>query len=426
MINENKRLDLAFAALDVLGQPGTNADRLVAAMRAINGIVLTGASDAVREEIESFGLNYNSTIRRHPSASSDGPQKLDEADASELVLHLKQVCELIRDSETQRILKRLRQHGGVLPEAEVIEARRHRDWFVPRFMQECRDVIEKLSQLDDCDGRLPEDQRSSIPFFSLFLFSEWHVIDSVPIILEGLQLGGECPFELFGDAVHEQVPRYLAQFLPSDLDRIDELIRDSSVNLYVRWAAAGSYKFLVRDQNVSPDDAVARLDRLFHHTKTVGDDGRPGSGHCYELSSGILETIYTIGGASSSTVFADDQNWNFVDQSVFNPVDAGVPARIAEDSELTVELLRLPPTRLEDCLKKLRNWAAFRPVSKPVQRPVAARPSVSTRPVPRRTVQNAPPSTSKPARPAERVSRNARCPCGSGKKYKQCCLRKDS
>ena len=28
-------------------------------------------------------------------------------------------------------------------------------------------------------------------------------------------------------------------------------------------------------------------------------------------------------------------------------------------------------------------------------------------------------------RQGERVGRNAACPCGSGKKYKQCCLRKD-
>jgi len=30
-----------------------------------------------------------------------------------------------------------------------------------------------------------------------------------------------------------------------------------------------------------------------------------------------------------------------------------------------------------------------------------------------------------PAPPAQRVGRNDPCPCGSGKKYKHCCMRKD-
>lgn len=201
---------------------------------------------------------------------------------------------------------------------------------------------------------------------------------------------------------------------------------DSHANLYVRWSAAGRYKYLVRDQKVSVDDAVARLDRLFHETKNTGDDGCPGSEHCYELSAGLMDVIYSIGGSSRSTVFPDDQNWDFVEEWIISRKELNEPSGSADACETTDVLRRLPPTRIEDCLEELRRWAAFEPTAKPLQRP-EPRPSERPKPaVSRPSNQPLPPSVEKPVGRAARVPRNAPCPRGSGKKYKQCCLRKET
>ena len=427
MTLETTRLDQALAVLDALEQPGPYPGRVSAAISSFSGFVLTGASDAVRNAMESFGNTVNAMIRRDPtgSGSSGTFPELSEEDARELAIPLRQVGELTRDVETERILARLRHHDGVLPEAEVTEARRHQAWFIPHLMRECRDQIAKLRKLDNPEDRLPDNEYSSLPVFSLFLFSEWNASESIPVVLEGLKLPGEAPFELFGDAVHELQPRYLAQFVPERLDQVDAIIRDPHANDYVRWSSAKSYKYLVRDQRISVDDAVSRLDRLFHETKVVGDGGRAGLGHCYELSAGILAVICDIGGSSWSTIPTDEQNWDFIDEWIIGKGDPDEPSGSASDWEPTARLLRLPPTRVEDCLEELRDWAAFRPRSTRVPQPAVPTPRQRPKPAASRpTAPNSPPTSSAPTPQTTRVPRNAPCPCGSGKKYKQCCLRK--
>lgn len=425
MTLENTRLDQAFAILDSLQQTGSAADRFFTALQELNGIILTGLSDSVRDAIESFGLKYNAIRRGHPAESPESFPKLSDEEADELVVGLRQVAELIRDTESERILNRLHNHDSVLPEAEVIEARRHREWFVPYLLSECREQIEKLKKLEYHDDTSADDQTSSVPFFSLFLFSEWGIDDSVPVIMEGMSLPGEAPFALFGDAVHSQLPKYLAQFLANDLDRIDALITDPQANLYVRWSSANSYKYLVRDQIISIDDAVTRLEHLFHQTKIADDNGRPGAEHPYELSAGLLDVICSIGGASRTTISTDNKNWDFIDEAVISTEDVSELSEIADDEEATAELRRLPPTRVEDWLEELRFWASFRLDDKPFSRTPAPSHSKPARPaIPPRSAANLPPAVVKPVKQPARVPRNAMCPCGSGKKYKQCCLRK--
>lgn len=419
MAHEKTRLDQAAAALQALDQPGSPSDRISTAMELLSGFMLTGASDEVRSAMESFGLRYNAVLQGYPQAAAQTHPELSDQDARGLMFYLRQACEFTRASETQRILARLRHHGGVLPEAEVTEARRHRDWFVPHLLRECRDQIEKFKKLGDSDQQLPADQHSSVPFFSLYLFSEWQVVDSIPVVLEALKLPGEGPFELFGDAVHEQVPCYLAQFFPDDLDQVDALVRDARANLYVRWAAAGSYKYLVRDRRISTTAAVVRLDRLFHETKIVGDDGRPGPGHDYELSAGILDVVCSIGGSSLSTIAADESNWDFIDETIIHPEDV---------AGAMTDLHRLAPTRGEDCLASIRGWATFtvedepEPLAAPWPRPRPRSQPVTTVP----SAENWPPPVQKPIQRTQRVGRNEKCPCGSGKKYKQCCMRSET
>lgn len=178
MMLEDSPLDRAFAVLDALEQSRPYPERVAAALPSLSGFTLTGAPDAVRDAVEAFGLQYNAMVGRYPAGSADTPAELDDEDARELAEQLRQVAGLTRDAETERILARLRDHGGVLPEEEIVEARRHQDWFVPHLMREFREQTAKLRKLDDVDELLPDDERSSVPFFSLFLFSEWN--DSSP------------------------------------------------------------------------------------------------------------------------------------------------------------------------------------------------------------------------------------------------------
>jgi preprotein translocase subunit SecA len=60
-----------------------------------------------------------------------------------------------------------------------------------------------------------------------------------------------------------------------------------------------------------------------------------------------------------------------------------------------------------------------------VPEPAPSRPVVASRPAAGVTVsRSAPARRPEPARSGQKVGRNDACPCGSGKKYKKCCLAK--
>ena len=134
--NEETRLDQAMAVLEASDQTDCYAERWTTVSMLFNGLELTGASDDIRQAIEAYGMGCNAIMQPY-QASVDSTCDFDEADAAELVELSVQLAERIRNAESDRILARLRHHGGVLPEAEIIEARRHRDWFVPLLLQEC-------------------------------------------------------------------------------------------------------------------------------------------------------------------------------------------------------------------------------------------------------------------------------------------------
>ncbi len=426
-MTENNRLDCAMSAFNALSQLGTDLERLFAAMTSLDGILLTGASDPILQAIEDLGLHYNAICKNYsPDAFHPDRVSFNATDAADLVARMRNTIEVIRDGETERILSRLRHHHGKLPEAEIIEVRRHRDLFIPILMREFRDEIDKVQRHLDRHDRSTYDEHNSVPFFAFYLFSEWDTVESIPVVFECLKLSDDGPFDLLSDGLHEQLSHYLAQFLSHDLDQIDAIICDPKLNMFVRWSAVTSYHYLVRDQNITLEDSIARLEKNFHATKVIGADGRPGESHCYEVSAAILVMLQKMG-SSMQNILSDSQNWNFIESSIFHP-DYAKPL---SESDVQKELRRLSPTRIPDCLECLRHWAAFEsPAPKPaLKSAILNSESPSRSPMPSIPssghIQESPSrSVSGTLRQEERTPRNAKCPCGSGKKYKQCCLRR--
>lgn len=424
MLNEgHQRFEKAMAVIDQWSKDTPATNRISGALAEMNEFELTGASETLCESIEAWGVRYNRLMQNAQEAAGDESASLSEPEAVELASSLRATCELIRSVESERVLSRLRDHQGRLPEAEIELIRKYRDWFVPLLLQECAADIEKLEQAQDGDDASASDAVSSIALFTLYLASELELAESMPVLLRGLKLPGDLPFDLYGDAIPEQVPRYLAQFLSHEIDRIDAIVLDASLNTFVRWCSAGSYQYLVRDKVLTLEDAVQRLDRLFEATKVADEAGRPAYGHEYELSAGIVETIASIGGASLSTVVDSAHQWDFIDDFIISRSDLARADVQTDPSGLTDELRSLSATRIEDCLEELRDWASFREYEYTAS-PSAPIPRPASRPTP-----NPPPNQFtlqpplKPVVRSERTPRNADCPCGSGKKYKKCCMR---
>jgi hypothetical protein len=410
----NTNLDRAVKAIEILADEGRDpTERYEEAMKALDGAETSSLAEDFRQRIEGEGQCCNLIRRHNPVEAPSSEAKIDEEDARQLVSSASTIAETLRDAAIEAIMARLRSHDGKLPIVEIQTARRHRALFTPILLAELRDSIQWSRENPSTERGMGYE--SDVPFFTFWLMFEQEDATAVPIILESLHLPGEAPFDLYGDVIHEYLAQFLACFLPDKLDQIEDLIRDPDANLYVRWASTGAISYLVRDEKLRPEDAIARLTKLFFECRVIGEDGRPGLGHHYELSAAILNEILKVGGTSKENIPDTDEVWDFVEEQI-----------VSREEFYDNQGLNLPtsPTRIEDCLSELKNWACFNPPPKRKSRLLERmnRPGILPEISPETVVV---PSASTVRASENRVGRNHPCPCGSGKKYKKCCMRKN-
>lgn len=407
-------LDKAVAAIGILqDDPRPPIQRYEAAMNSLDSLELSSLGEDARQRVDFELVRCNQILAKYSIKETDSFAEVIDADAVQLVSHILDMAKVVRDSAIETVMARLRHHQRKLPVPEIETARRHRSLFIPILLQELQDDAHRL-------GNEPQDaethgDHSSVPFFAFLLMFEWNVTAAVPLILQTLRLPGEAPFELYGDIVHEYASRFLAHFLAEDPDRIEALIRDPDANLYVRWAACGAYRYLVRDEKMTNADAIKSLTTFAYDCRVIGDDARPGMGHPYELIAGILDTIGMLGGGSEEIIPNTDEIWKFVDETVIDREYFYGQNQAEEPPKY--------PTDMPDCLGELQHWAAFDHKPEIGQRP--PKPKDRPRPSP---IQLPQPSLVEPQQQvsSQRIGRNELCPCGSGKKYKKCCLRTSS
>jgi hypothetical protein len=316
------------------------------------------------------------------------------------------------DIDAAAIIQALDNCRGEIPEAAMRQCQQHREQMIPHLIRAIQRATERVENGDEPIG--------NSHWIAVYLLWEFEAQEALPAILTALALPEEGTYELFGDGITEHFEYILATLVGDRLEIIDDMIDLFSLDEYVRSAAMKVYPVLVRDERMSRAEAVERLRR---HLRTA------------------IACPYSTG-----------TEWLICELCKLNPQEAVAEIREAFErervGEMTIDLsyaenwiargesgmqdaLRMiPPTKLEDAVEFLREspfffnevdddgddfdnfeddeslWAE------------ADGPDIEERamfPGPSATIRNEGP----------RIGRNDPCPCGSGKKYKKCCLRSD-
>ena len=205
----------------------------------------------------------------------------------------------------------------------------------------------------------------------------------------------------------------LALFSRNGTEQIDELLRDTSVDKFVRWAASTAYKFMVRDGTVSRDFAVATLHA--HLKWYIANEDR-------ELIAPIICELSDLAAEETWETIKAAHDRDLVDISVVHL--EFVEMQIGKGEETLQETLaRCRPTGMPDTIEELSRWAAFRETPEKPARPAAIHPPQS--PVPRPSFLSSGTDQRQQVGTVRLghaiIGRNDPCPCGSGKKFKKCC-----
>ena len=302
-----------------------------------------------------------------------------------------------------------------LPEEALRTCQRHRELVTPRLIE----VLQEAGRL----GREGIVREGSATTYALYLLTEFRAKEALPAVLEIFSLREPLLDELIGDSVTEFTRRILAVLADDQPDLIESLIPSPHLDDYIRWEAASALCQLVKEGRLTRDDGVERLARQMRAAIQTEDTWAATITVSALGALNPLELQDEIKGVfDEGWVEEDLMDWKCFHEHDLHPDQPG----------LCPDLLTWEPASVADTVEEIRGWHCFseqarqdherweeREAEKEFARAFgvieeshfdsdAVDPSGDVL----RTIR----------RDTLRVGRNDPCPCGSGKKYKKCCL----
>lgn len=187
---------------------------------------------------------------------------------------------------------------------------------------------------------------------------------------------------------------------------------------FCRWAAATALVYAVIDGMANREAVLEFFSTLF-----TGQEAEADSAFWDGLASSIYHLYPEELMGAIEKAYADD----LISPGMIGPKD--FERTLALGKEKTLQRTRTDmKQRMKDNIHdEMSWWACFTSPSVDLrpkesfdgQTQQKSKPEKQKQAKP---LQQAKPSQSQPARSTPKVGRNAPCPCGSGKKYKKCCL----
>ncbi|GLS42638.1 DUF1186 domain-containing protein [Methylobacterium brachythecii] len=239
-------------------------------------------------------------------------------------------------------------------------------------------VVEGFA--DDPDA--PSDDEANLLFWGLHALAAARDTRLFAPLLRLLRQDPEALDGLLGDALSITLPRVLAGSFDGDTDALFRLILDSTVDDAVTSSAFTAMSFLVREGRIAPDQAKTLIIR-FDEAKVAVEDSLGWTGWEQAIAYlGLAELAPRVEAARKDGRITDE----FSDLPWFRRALRQVTSEPPSFQSFEGEAYGY----LDDPIRQLA-WTAEE-AGQPVTNPF------------------------------KDVGRNDPCPCGSGKKYKKCCL----
>jgi hypothetical protein len=302
------------------------------------------------------------------------------------------------DMDVAEMLDTFADHDGVPVEA-IRAARAQREVAVPAFL----DVIERY--LDD--DTMPHERDAL--FLIFHLLGEWREQKAYRPLARLLRGPPDELSELLGDAITETSHRVMAAVFDGDPQPLYDIVTDPRADEFVRARMCEALAILVLRDQLPRAELVRFLERCYSGLSPqkdchvwVGWAGAISMLGLVELDPLVVQAFKRGSIAAYEMDFED-----FAQDLKYGIEHPGAPPRYAADKEFTL---------FGDTIEELSTWAAFNPQTRRDEEDEVDFSDGSQN----KLSQWSPwvPASN----PFKGIGRNDPCPCGSGKKFKKCCL----
>ncbi len=253
------------------------------------------------------------------------------------------------------------------------------------------------------DGAEPSQRTDNILFYGIYLMAQMREPRAFQPLCRFGAAGADIG-DILGDGLTEHFSLILARTFSGDLAPLRALIEAADADEFVRDAGFGALSWLTATGRVDHEETAAYLRALF-------DTMQPKAGNM--AWDGWQEAIALLGLEDLAPLVerAFDLEWVPCYVTSFQHFKNDLrAARAASDPTGPFPRYVREDGALDDVAAMLSRWVSFRPAPEPGKRDSAVMPL------------NRMDSATPIRNPYRNVGRNDPCPCGSGKKFKKCCL----
>jgi hypothetical protein len=272
------------------------------------------------------------------------------------------------------------------PAHALAEAVRLREDMVPLLLAELERLVE------DPQAFLDEPTSYMRHLCAAYLLAQFREPRAYSLLLRCARLPGETLEALFGDFLSGDLGAVLASVSHGRVEALMTLVENGSAYELARLAALDALLVLVAEDAMPRADLVAFLRRW---RRSLGDDDEV-------MMAFLVAAADELHPAELMPEIRAAYAQNLVDPSIIDLED--VEATLAESPESVAAQLREDRGYIGDAVELIGEWACFQEDYDP-----DAQDPDDTEQAPFR-------------REEPKVGRNDPCPCGSGKKYKKCCM----
>ena len=295
--------------------------------------------------------------------------------------------------DPQNIVSNLACTDG-LPEEAIRASLAHPDDVVPEFLE----ILRKHA----AGAPLSEVERNAI-FLIIHILGELGETRAYRPLLDLLSLEGDQLRDILGDAITASLPGILISTFDGDMQSLHETIANPQLDEMVRHAAITAWTYRALTGEIDRDEAQRWLSEFPEKTEAPPESYVWASWAYAIANLGFEELTATVEKAFADGRIGGNELW--LAPVTLDDFRAELKeSQAAPDREQWMRRMQYWP--FENTVDTLSMWSSFsdRPDDEEQHSDRSFRSPVPT------------------VNPYRDVGRNDPCPCGSGKKYKKCCL----
>lgn len=285
---------------------------------------------------------------------------------------------MVTNLDSINLIQELKYLTKSFPQEAINIAKQNRHNITPSLLSLLKYAIDNHQSLDEnYFGHL----------YALFLLAEFREQAAFPVIMQLAKLPEEHIESLLGDCLADDLQNIIASVYNGDLTSIQDLIEAPETYTWSRYAALKSLVVLVKEGVMERGMVIEYFRSLFDNPNFTADS---------LALTNLVSCAYRLYPQELYDKIECVYQHDLVDTWVIGLNDVKRSLELKQEDALDQNLFKYPHYGyIKDITTSMSGWLCFKDKSK---------------------------NTKLPKDKSSKIGRNDPCSCGSGKKYKKCCL----